>query len=288
VGKSNSEAAARAIMIAAGFQPSVPYTSALSPWPGVCLKCGQPGSPRYNDVQQGKGGCAYCARRRTDSAVAVGKMLARDFQPSVPYLGNKAPWPGVCLKCGQPGSPRYNDVQQGDGACGYCARQHVDSAVAVGKMLARDFQPSVPFPGVEHPWPGVCLKCGQPGSPRYSDVRSGQGACASCSDHGYNIGKPGTFYIVASADWLKVGITNSPKSRLSTHRSQGLTDVLHLIEFSSGQAALDLEKTWKQWVASLPSHLRATRANIKDGHTETVRNLPHVHSWIAENLGLVA
>jgi len=281
-----SEAAARAIMIAAGFQPSVPYTGALSPWPGVCLKCGRAGSPRYNAIQQGCGACGYCAGKSVDCAVAEGKMLARDFQPSVSFPGVHLPWPGVCLKCGQPGSPRYHNVRRGTGACAYCAGRSVDSAVAEGKMLAADFQPSVPYPGSNLPWPGVCLKCGQPGSPQYNSVQQGQGACASCSGYGYNIGKPGTLYVVASADWLKVGITNNPKSRLSDHRSQGLTDVLHLIKFSSGQAALDLEKTWKQWVASLPSHLRATRANIKDGHTETVRNLPHVHSWIAENLGL--
>jgi len=164
----------------------------------------------------------------------------------------------------------------------------VDSAVAEGKMLARDFQPSVPYPGSNSPWPGVCLKCGQPGSPRYASIQAGQGACVSCAEYGFSPNKPGVFYVISSPNWVKVGITNSPKSRLSQHRSQGLTDVLHLIEFSSGQAALDLEKTWKEWVASLPSHFRATRANIKDGHTETVRNLPHVHSWIAENLVLVA
>ena len=164
----------------------------------------------------------------------------------------------------------------------------ISEAAARAIMIAAGFQPSVPYPGSVAPWPGVCLKCGQPGSPRYNDVQQGQGACAPCSGYGYNIGKPGTLYVVASADWLKAGITNDSPSRLATHHRQGLADVLHLVEFDDGQAALDLEKTWKQWVASLPSHLRATRANIKDGHTETVRNLPHVHSWIAENLGLVA
>ena len=283
-----SEDAARAIMIAAGFQPSVPYPGANSPWPGVCLKCGQPGSPRYNTVNRGHGACGYCSGRYVDSAGAEGKMLARDFQPSVPYPGAHSPWPGVCLKCGQPGSPRYSNVQRGQGTCWYCAGRYVDSAVAEGKMLAADFQPSVPYPGSNSPWPGVCLKCGQPGSPRYSNVQRGQGACASCSNNGFKPGKPGTFYIVASADWLKAGITNDSPTRLTTHHRQGLAAVLHLVEFEDGQAALDLEKTWKEWVTSLPSHFRATRADIKDGHTETVRNLPHVHSWIAENLGLVA
>ena len=176
-------------------------------------------------------------------ATARGVMLAANFQPSIPYPGARKPWPGVCLKCGQPGSPWYTSVQIGQGACAYCSGKKVDTAIAVGKMLAADFQPDGPFPGANTPWPGTCLKCGQPGSPSYTNVSRGIGACQSCAEYGFNTGKPAIFYTVVGRGWLKCGIANThrAKARLRKHYRQGLTDVLHVLEFESGHDALALE-----------------------------------------------
>lgn len=60
----------------------------------------------------------------------------------------------------------------------------LDPHVAEALMLAKGWIPTVPFPGADKPWPGYCATCGQPRSPRYSNVcspSSTQGPCRSCS-----------------------------------------------------------------------------------------------------------
>ena len=280
-----NEEDARAVMLAADFQPNVPYQTANTPWAGVCLKCGQPGSPTYSNVRTGRGACAYCAvGQKVDSAVLVGKMLAADFQPNVPYQNSVTPWAGVCLKCGQPGSPTYASIQQGTGACGYCARIKADPAIAFGKMLAADFQPSAPYQGAHTPWAGVCLKCGHPGSPVFANIHTGQGACTSCGGNGFNPAKSAIVYVVASSKWVKVGITNTASTRLSKHAGQGLTNALHILEFESGHDAAALERLWLEFKATLPTHMHATKDDVADGYTETVALHPSVLTWIDQNL----
>jgi len=170
-GRRTDPSLAEGKMLARGFRPSVPFTGAMKPWAGVCLRCGRPGSPTLQHVTARKGDpCAYCAQRKTDPDIAWAKMIALDFVPSVPYRGRHHPWPGVCLRCGNPGAPRLSGVQGGQGPCNYCGGNRLDDAIVMGKVLAFDFQPSVPFPGAFTPWPGVCVTCGQPATTRYADV----------------------------------------------------------------------------------------------------------------------
>lgn len=324
-------------MMARGFLPSTPFPGVEKPWPGVCLKCGQPSSPVLKRVNKGHEPCGYCSRRKIDSAVAEGKMLARDFQPSTPFPNAENPWPGVCLVCGMPGSPRLDGVTHGQGACLYCARNAIDPAVAEGKMLAQDFQPSVSYPGAAYPWIGVCLACGMHGSPRLSAVISGQGACrfcarqavdlavafgtmmarnieptapfpgtaraawpgqcigcgsqtvtsyasarkgsgcSSCAKFGFDGNRPGIVYIVTDGDVVKVGITGVRKSarlaRMRAHALQGLTTVVAVRVYEVGWHAAEKERQMKVRVLR-DSHLRVTRDRLRYGHTEATHVVP--------------
>ena len=134
------------------------------------------------------------------------------------------------------------------------------------------------------PWAGVCLKCGQPGSPRYNSIQKGKGACTSCATHGFNPAKPAIVYVVASSKWVKVGITNPASRRLNEHAGQGLTDVLHILEFESGHDAAALERLWMEFKAALPTHMHATKDDVANGYTETVALHPSVLTWIDQNL----
>jgi len=149
-------------------------------------------------------------------------------------------------------------------------------------MLKHDFQPDVniPFPGVDKPWHGWCLKCGQPGSPRYANVNKGQGACSNCADYYYKTSKTGYFYFCAGAGWLKGGITNVPKRRLSEHRGQGLTEVLHIWEYADGNIPVDLEKLWVEYRDSLPDN--PVKADLEDGYQEATRRTVELEQWIEE------
>ena len=63
------EADAVAMMLAANLEPLEPYPrSALKPWRCRCLTCMRDVTPTYATVQQGNGGCKYCAEHGFDWA----------------------------------------------------------------------------------------------------------------------------------------------------------------------------------------------------------------------------
>ena len=160
----------------------------------------------------------------------------------------------------------------------------VTEATARGAMHAADFIPSVPYPGSLEPWPGTCLKCGKPGSPRYQSVQQGNGACQSCAERGFNSAKPAVFYTVAGGGWLKCGISNVPDIRLRKHARQGLDQVLHVLHFERGHDALALEDLWLERIATIPTFARPTKAELPDGYTEACRDVPMVRRWIEQHL----
>ena len=282
---------AAAAMRERGADPLEEYPGNNKKWHCRCMECGSDCWPRYNSVVNGsQGPCKQCGHRKKGQAQAMSReevaafMLKRDFQVNVPYTNNRTPLHGMCLKCGQPGSPRVNNVQQGGGPCGYCAGGQVDDAIVLGKMLAADFQPdpNIPFPGAGVPWHGWCLKCGQPGSPRYNSVQQRRGACSNCAEHGYKTSKTGYFYFCAGADWLKGGITNDAKRRLSEHKAQGLIEVLHLWEYEDGSIPVDLEHLWTDHLDTLPDTDRPEKHDLKDGYTESIRRTVELEQWIEQ------
>ena len=80
---------------------------------------------------------------------------------------------------------------------------------------------------------------------------------------------------------MKLGITNNEKSRLDTHRLQGLTNVVHVWEFPDGADALAIEQIWKEHLETLP---RLTKKQLKDGYTEATYDTDAVGDWIVQNL----
>ncbi len=216
-------------MLAAGFEPfpTVPYTTARAPWPGRCLVCGceKDLAPSYWNVLNGQGACKECSRakrantrKRSLAADLHARAESLGFLPSIPYeqVGSRAPWPGVCLRCGQPISPWPMSLKNRHGACAYCAGKRVDPAVAFGKMVARGFIPSVEFPGSLQPWPGRCAKCNRRNAPTYSDVVSGgDGPCPSCARTGFDPSKPAFVYLMerthAGRQEMQIGINQRPR-----------------------------------------------------------------------------
>lgn len=52
---------AKLFMIENGFEPLNEYFQAHVRWESIHVKCGKKVSPSYSDIQQGRGGCRYCA-----------------------------------------------------------------------------------------------------------------------------------------------------------------------------------------------------------------------------------
>ena len=179
-------------------------------------------------------------------------------------------------------------VKRGIGACAYCSKKKVDKAVAVGKMLAVDFEPMVPYKNNKTPWLGVCLKCGSPGSPKFTHIANGEGACGNCPANGISLGERTTLYVVANSELIKMGLSNSPRRRLGEHAKQGLTDVLFQVEEPDGYHLKEIESEWKAYIKSLPEYLRCSKASIPDGWTETALRTPEAEEWIMNRLGASA
>jgi hypothetical protein len=284
-------AAARLVMLDAGFAPFDDYRGSSDQWRGVCLRCGSESSPSYSRVAGGGDPCRKCSaavggqKRRLDTDAAVGTMLKANFQPSLPFPGSEQPWPGVCLTCGMPGTPRYKHVSRGIGACAYCSGIRPDSAVLLGKALAAGFLPNGPYLGAREPWAGSCMTCGNAVSPMMTNILKGRGACRSCGSGGFDPNVPGWFYVLTDGQIMKGGITNIPDQRLYTHSIQGLDRVLHLVEFASGRDAAALEGLWMEYLA--PRKMFAVeKARLPDGYTEAIYLHDGLEQFVETLVGL--
>ena len=175
-----------AIMRTSGLEPLTAYVKASVPWSSKCMACGTIGSPRYNDVQQGGGGCVPCSnqsrseKQRLDSKIPIATMRDARLEPFEPYVNARTPWSCQCLVCDHLVAPAYDNVRKRGRGCTYCAGKTVDLAEARKVMEAAGLKPLTPYPGSGMPWVCVCLTCLNEVSPRYDNVSiRGQG-CIHC------------------------------------------------------------------------------------------------------------
>ena len=176
-----SERQAIATMLRAGIVPLEPYTSAVSKWRCRCSICGREIQPRYATIQQGGGGCLWCAGHRVDPDEATAAMQAAGLEPLEPFPGSNAIWRCRCTTCGREVLPRHANIKSGWGGCAWCAGQKVDPDEAVAVMRAAGLEPLEPFPGSNVPWRCSCTKCGKEVQPRFGGIRGGQGGCIWCA-----------------------------------------------------------------------------------------------------------
>ncbi len=103
------------------LKPLEKYKSAKTPWKCKCLVCNHVVQPTWNRIKQGRGHCAYCAQRRVDIPSALKFMKTLGLKPLVDFPGSNQPWKCKCLVCGLEVSPRWGDLQRGQGGCSNCA-----------------------------------------------------------------------------------------------------------------------------------------------------------------------
>ena len=145
-------------------------------------------------------------------------------------------------------------------------------------MKSVNLKPLIAFPGNNKPWPCVCLKCKTEVSPRWSDLRKGQGGCSNCADYGLNYKKPGYVYLIThkTLNSHKIGIANSYKrkkfdDRLYQHQKQGWV-LVEKWNYETVKEASEIETKVLKWLrleVGLPIHL-SSKQMPKGGHTETV------------------
>jgi hypothetical protein len=103
------------------LKPLEEYQSAKVPWKCKCLVCNHTVQPTWNRIKQGRGHCAYCAQRRVDIPLAMKFMKSVGLKPLVDFPGSSKPWKCKCLACKLEVSPRWSDLQRGQGGCSNCA-----------------------------------------------------------------------------------------------------------------------------------------------------------------------
>jgi hypothetical protein len=145
-------------------------------------------------------------------------------------------------------------------------------------MKSINLKPLVEFPGNKKPWLCKCLKCQVEVTPRWSDLRSGQGGCSNCADYGLNYQKSGYIYLITNTELNshKIGIANGYKSRkfddrMYQHEQRGWTLYKKLI-FKTVKEASDIETKVLKWLrmeVGLPFPL-TSKQMPQGGHTETV------------------
>lgn len=173
-----------AFMVSNGLIPLEEYPGSDNRWKSRCNACDEIVFPSYSTVKSG-GGCAKCghesSRRKqmTDESEAATLMREAGFDPLGPYPGANRGWLSRCLKCGLEVRPHYSSVKNGTG-CAICAGKQVDPASARQIMKDSNLEPLVDFPGTKNPWPCKCLQCGRDVSPKYTDIRNGDGGCKWC------------------------------------------------------------------------------------------------------------
>ena len=150
--------------------------------------------------------------------------------------------------------------------------------MAMKFMKSVDLKPLVKFPGGNKPWLCRCLKCKAEVTPRWGDLRGGQGGCSNCAEYGLNYQKSGYIYLITNKKLQahKIGIANSYKSRkyddrMYSHQKQGWT-LFKKMSFKTVKQASDIETAVLKWLRmdiGLPIALTGKQMP-QGGHTETV------------------
>jgi hypothetical protein len=188
---------AEKLMLKAGLKPLEPYKGAMAKWKCKCMTCDIIVYPKYNSIQQKKGGCSGCGhkkgglKQRTDESKVVEYMIKAGLTPLEPYKNSSSKWKCQCIKCGLIVQPTFNNVQRG-ARCRKCAylelskNKTFSNSKAVIFMLENGYQPLEEYKHSSKRWKCVHLNCGDIVYPTFSTIQSGHGGCKKC---GYKIAR---------------------------------------------------------------------------------------------------
>ena len=260
-----------------GFKTLEPYPGATKPWAVQCLKCKKKYKTHFHSLKTDKG-CKYCAGVSVDQEDLIKVLKKLKLKPLEKYQSARIPWKCKCLVCNHIVQPTWSRIQQDKGHCAYCSQRRVDIPMALKFMKSVQLLPLKDFPGGNRPWLCKCLVCGAEVSPRWSDLRRGQGGCSNCADYGLNYQKPGYLYLITNYKLgaHKIGIANNYKSRevddrMYKHQKQGW-ELFKKKNFETVKQAANIEAEILKWLridVGLEIHL-SSKQMPQGGHTETV------------------
>jgi hypothetical protein len=259
-------------------------TYILDEWSGFgnplkvhCTVCRERSWTSGASVTKGIHPCSYCSGaeisvREVQRVCRSAQILPLDV--AMPRSG--VPWPCVCLRCKRLIGVTWDNVKQGRGACVYCAKQRIQPDEAANVMRMVGLEPLVNYPGARRPWKCLCVSCGAGVTPRYDNIRAGQGGCSSCGTTGFRNSSPGLVYLCIEREgtYAKYGITNLDGTRDGLVRlrylsSQGLR-LSSAMQFASGADAKAVEQHLFGWIRQdLRLPFAVTREILPSGFSET-------------------
>jgi recombinational DNA repair protein (RecF pathway) len=165
----------------ANLLPLVEFTKSHDEWKSECLLCGRVVFPTYNSIQQGNGGCKYCAGKFVDAQEAKEFMVGKGLKPLELFHKADKKWKCKCLICGKIVTPTYSSIRIGNGGCIHCAGLVIEPKKAVALMKSKKLKPLVPFKSSHTKWKCKCLVCGRTVYPTYNYLHQGNGPCGYCA-----------------------------------------------------------------------------------------------------------
>jgi hypothetical protein len=260
-----------------GFKTLTPFPGATKPWLVQCLGCGKKFETLFHSLSKDSR-CKYCSNVAVDEQELLNRLAELKLKPLEKYKSAKTPWKCKCLVCNHIVQPTWSRIKGGRGHCAYCSQRRVDIPQALKFMKSIELKPLVDFPGNNVPWLCECMNCHAEVTPRWSDVRRGQGGCSNCADYGLNYQKPGYIYLITHTELKahKIGIANSYKSRkfddrMYQHEKRGW-ELINKLEYTTVKEASDVETAILKWLrieVGLPMKL-TSKQMPQGGHTETV------------------
>lgn len=103
------------------LEPLLPYPGARRRWQCRCTLCDHVVYPTWMTIQQGQGGCVWCAKQKVDPVDAAALMRRHDLEPLEPYTNSSNKWLCRCTKCHAEVRIRYNTVSAQRSGCRNCA-----------------------------------------------------------------------------------------------------------------------------------------------------------------------
>ncbi len=229
-------------------------------------------------------GCPVCANRQVlsgfnDLATLFPQVAleADGWEPSLVLAGSHQKMPWVCSLGHRWLTTVLHRTSRGQG-CPYCTNRRVlagfnDLATHFPQLAAEadGWDPSTEIVDSHRIRPWRCAE----GHRWRAEIKSrcdGRG-CATCAKYGYDPKKTAWFYLLRHDRWgmLQIGITNSPESRMASHRGRGW----RLVEMRGpmdGQRARDLEQ-------AILRDLRKRGVNLGD-HRIAGRFSGYTEAWI--------
>lgn len=222
-----------------------------------------------NNVLSGKG-CPECARKNTQERErlseeeVVTRLSSRGITMIGKYINGKKRTEFEC-KNGHHWITDPASIFRG-ADCPHCSnRAKLSKDVVNDRLIGTDIKMIGEYTNNLTKSDFQC-GCGEKWSTTPNSVMSGHG-CPSCAHYGFNPGKPAWIYVLKFANYIKYGITNNLKSRMSAHlRVNGQFDIVFTKSYDIGRSALEQEKAIKR----IHGGRYVTKDQCPDGWTETL------------------